>query len=30
LTWLGERVAALQSLVRQVCEDRLDVLRAQA
>ncbi|QUD90687.1 HEPN domain-containing protein [Phenylobacterium montanum] len=30
LTWLGERVTALQALVKQVCEDRLDVLRAEA
>jgi predicted nucleotidyltransferase/HEPN domain-containing protein len=30
LAWLGERVAALQALVKRVCEDRLDVLRAEA
>jgi predicted nucleotidyltransferase/HEPN domain-containing protein len=30
LAWLGERVAMLQALVKQVCEDRLDVLRAEA
>ncbi|WP_367576026.1 HEPN domain-containing protein [Phenylobacterium montanum] len=28
LAWLGERITALQALVKQVCEDRLDVLRA--
>ena len=30
LTWLGERVAALQMLVKQVCEERLDELHRQA
>jgi uncharacterized protein len=30
LAWLGERVIALQALVKSVCEDRLDVLRSQA
>lgn len=30
LAWLGERVTALQALVKQVCEDRLDILRAEA
>ncbi|QUD89846.1 HEPN domain-containing protein [Phenylobacterium montanum] len=30
LAWLGERVAALKALVKQVCEDRLDILRAEA
>ncbi len=30
LAWLGERVAVLQGLVKTVCEDRLDGLRADA
>ena len=30
LAWLGERAAVLQALVKTVCEDRLDVLRAEA
>jgi len=30
LAWLGERVTVLQALVKTVCEDRLDVLRAEA
>ena len=30
LAWLGERVTVLQELVKTVCEERLDVLRAQA
>lgn len=30
LAWLGERVTVLQGLVRQVCEERLAVLAAQA
>jgi predicted nucleotidyltransferase/HEPN domain-containing protein len=29
LAWLDERVAALQALVKMVCEERLDELRAQ-
>ena len=30
LAWLAERVTVLQELVKTVCEDRLDVLRAEA
>jgi predicted nucleotidyltransferase len=29
LTWLGEHVTVLQTLVKSVCEDRLDVLKSQ-
>jgi HEPN domain-containing protein len=30
LAWLGERVTALQALVKMACEERLDALRTQA